>query len=224
MTEKDAIEAEVVLDHESDDDDQSAREIAVATDILPSTLYVLPLSERPFFPAQALPILLNEDPWLPTVEAAADTDQQTVGLILVQPDTPENVTTDEFFQVGTIVRMHQLARSDGRIQFISQGLKRFRILQWLSSTAPYQARVEYLDDTDFVNTEELRAYSMAVVNTLKELVPLNPLYSEQLKFFLSRFNTNDPSPLADFAANITDAVYLIQYIFNAGLEPCASCP
>jgi ATP-dependent Lon protease len=205
MTEKDAIDAELVYDDEHHEDNPSPSEIAVASDILPNTLYVLPLSERPFFPAQALPILLNEDPWLPTVEAAANTDQQIVGLILVRPDTPENVTTDDFFQVGTVIRMHQLTRSDGRIQFIAQGLKRFRIVRWISTTAPYQAQVKYLDDTDFVNTEELRAYSMAVVNTLKELVPLNPLYSEQLKFFLSRFNTNDPSPLADFAANITTA-------------------
>jgi ATP-dependent Lon protease len=53
--------------------------------------------------------------------------------------------------------------------------------------------------------EELRAYSLAVINTLKELIPLNPLYSEELKFFLNRFNTHDPSPLADFAASLTTA-------------------
>ncbi|MEZ5583682.1 MAG: LON peptidase substrate-binding domain-containing protein [Candidatus Competibacteraceae bacterium] len=139
------------------------------------------------------------------MEAAARDDHKTVGLILVKPDDPEQATPDDFYPVGTVVRIHHLARQNGRIQFIAQGLKRFRVTHWLSATPPYRVCVEYLEDDDFINTEELRAYSMAVVNTLKELIPLNPLYSEELKFFLSRFNTNDPSPLADFAANLTTA-------------------
>jgi ATP-dependent Lon protease len=209
MSENETLDAEIVRDEQASkakhEQSGSANEIAVATDVLPTTLYLLPLSERPFFPAQALPLLLNEDPWLPTVEAAAGSEAHILGLILVKPDNPDQATPDDFFPVGTAVRMHQLARNEGRLQFLAQGLKRFHIHQWLSTRPPYLVRVNYLDDGDFVNTDELRAYSMAVINTLKELVPLNPLYSEQLKFFLSRFNTNDPSPLADFAANITTA-------------------
>jgi ATP-dependent Lon protease len=200
MTENATIDVEIV-----NDEAQPSKRIAVAADILPTTLHLLPLSERPFFPAQVMPLVLNEDPWLPTVEAAAGSEQRVIGLILVKPDDSEHIATEDFFEVGTVARMHQLARNDGRLQFVAQGMKRFRITQWLSMIPPYVACVEYLDDSDFVNTEELRAYSMAVINTLKELMPLNPLYSEELKFFLSRFNTNDPSPLADFAANLTTA-------------------
>jgi ATP-dependent Lon protease len=200
MTENEAIDAEVV--HH---DAKPSQEIALAADLLPDTLHLLPLSERPFFPAQALPLLLDTNPWLPTVEKVASSDQRVVGLVLVKPESPDQATKRDFFQIGTAVRMHQLARNADKIQFVAQGLKRFRIKKWLSTKPPYAVSVDYLDDTDFVNTEELRAYSMAVINTLKELIPLNPLYSEELKFFLSRFNTNDPSPLADFAASLTTA-------------------
>ncbi len=133
----------------------------------PYVLHLLPLSERPFFPAQALPLLLNEDPWQPTVEMITKTEQRVTGLILVKTDVPDHATSEDFYEVGSAVRMHQLAHEGGKIQFIAQGLKRFRISKWLSETLPYMVRVEYLDDTDFVNTEELRAYSMAVINTLK---------------------------------------------------------
>lgn len=40
----------------------------VPAGIYPPTLYLLPLSERPFFPAQTLPLLMNEGPWLETVK------------------------------------------------------------------------------------------------------------------------------------------------------------
>ena len=198
-----AIEAEVI--GEDDEAETSANTIVAAADILPNTLYLLPLSERPFFPAQALPLLLNEEPWLPTVEAAANREHRVIGLILVQPDSADKAGPADFYEVGTVARMHQLTRNEGRLQFIAQGLKRFRIEQWLSSEPPYHVQVEYLSEDDEAGPDELRAYSLAVINTLKELIPLNPLYSEELKFFLNRFNTHDPSPLADFAASLTTA-------------------
>ncbi len=208
MSEQDALDAELLPDEPSEESArQSSTELTVAGDVLPSTLYLLPLSERPFFPAQVLPLLLNTDPWLPTLEKVVKQEEQhVVGLLLVKPDTLDQVVdTKDFHTVGAVVRIHQLARHGDKLQFIAQGLKRFRVSRWLSKQPPYRVRVEYLDDTDFVNTEELRAYSMAVINTLKELIPLNPLYSEELKHFLSRFNTNEPSPLADFAAALTTA-------------------
>ena len=45
----------------------------------------------------------------------------------------------------------------------------------------------------------------ALIQAIKELIPLNPLYSEELKNYLNRFSTKEPSPLADFAAAITTA-------------------
>jgi ATP-dependent Lon protease len=203
--EVEALEAEVVREDDEREAPAGNNTIVAAVDILPTTLYLLPLSERPFFPAQALPLLLNEEPWLPTIEAAASREQRVIGLVLVKPDSAEKAGPADFHEIGTAARMHQLARGDNRLQFIAQGLKRFRILKWLSSTPPYHVQVEYLSEEDTAGVEELRAYSLAVINTLKELIPLNPLYSEELKFFLNRFNTNDPSPLADFAASLTTA-------------------
>ncbi|HRD49203.1 MAG: endopeptidase La [Candidatus Competibacter sp.] len=207
MTDHEAIEAEVVREDDNSEASSSTNNtIVAAADILPGTLYLLPLSERPFFPAQALPLLLSEEPWLPTIEAAASREQRAIGLILVKPDSAEKAAgPGDFYEVGTAARMHQLNRNEGRLQFIAQGLKRFRILNWLSSQPPYHVQVEYLNEEDGSDVEELRAYSLAVINTLKELIPLNPLYSEELKFFLNRFNTHDPSPLADFAASLTTA-------------------
>ena len=40
---------------------------------------------------------------------------------------------------------------------------------------------------------------------IKELLPLNPLYKEQLRSFLERHNPDEPSPLTDFAAALTSA-------------------
>ncbi len=172
---------------------------------LPDELHLLPLTEKPFFPAQTLPLLMNEAPWLPTVEAIGETPHHMVGLVVVKPDNTDDVTRSDFRNVGTVVRIHHPVRSDGKMQFIAEGVKRFRIVEWLSDTAPYKVRVEYPNEPGRADSEEIRAYSIAIINTIKELLPLNPLYSEELKFFLNRFGPNEPSQLTDFAASLTTA-------------------
>src|SRR5690606_32601526 len=69
---------------------------------------------------------------------------------------------------------------------------------------PYLVQVEYLQSGEEI-TEEIRAYALAIINTIKELLPLNPLYKEQLRVFLNRFGADDPEPLTDFAAILTSA-------------------
>lgn len=171
----------------------------------PSELHLLPLSEKPFFPAQTLPLIMNEAAWLQTVEAIGETPHHMVGLVLVMPEDSDNATREDFHGIGTIVRMHHPARNEGKIQFIAEGLRRFRIVEWISDQPPYRVRVDYPNEPGRPDSEEIKAYAMAIINTIKDLIPLNPLYSEELKFFLNRFSPNEPSMLADFAASLTTA-------------------
>jgi ATP-dependent Lon protease len=202
MKDTDAIEPEVLHDDESP---PRRGEIAIANEILPTTLHLLPLSERPFFPAQALPLLMNEEPWLETVEKVGDAAQHAVGLLLTRAEDAERSSPGDFHAVGTVVRMHQPMRASGKIQFIAEGVRRFRVVRWLQPEPPFLVQVEYLDDHVEGHEAELRAYAMALISAIKELLPLNPLYSEELKNFVNRFSPNEPSALADFAATLTTA-------------------
>jgi len=172
---------------------------------LPQYLYLLPLSERPFFPSQTLPVILSESFWLDTIKQINQLPGSLGGLILTRNDEPENTKCEDFFTTGTLIRLHHPVRSSRKIQFIAEGVQRFRITRWISTSAPYYAQVEYPDAPDLKETSRLKPYAMALINTLKELMPLNPFYSEELKFFLNRFVHNDPLPLTDFAASLTSA-------------------
>ena len=65
--------------------------------------------------------------------------------------------------------------------------------------------MDYHYATELSVNLELKAYSMAIVSSLKELVKLDPLQSEAIKLFLSRSSLEDPGKLADFAAHLTTA-------------------
>ncbi len=59
---------------------------------LPTTLYVIPIHNRPFFPAQVLPVIVNEEPWAETLELAAKTDHHSLALFFMD-NPPEDRAT-----------------------------------------------------------------------------------------------------------------------------------
>ncbi len=182
-----------------------AGELAVAAEILPGSLHILPLYDRPFFPIQTMPLVLDSEHWLETVKAVGETAQHAVGLISVHPQEKSPPEHQDFAAVGTAVRVHNPTRSrDDTIQFIAEGVQRFRVIRWLSKNAPFRAQVEYLDDVVDENSSEVKAYAMAILNVIKELIPLNPLYNEELKLFLDKFKPTQPAFLAFFGVNLTN--------------------
>ncbi len=171
---------------------------------LPGKLLVLPVYERPFFPAQIQPLVVDKDHWQSTFNHLRESKQHIVGLIHVDDSADEIPGTHDFSKTGCVVRMHNVVEQESSIQFIAQGLQRFTAKKWLRLNPPFAASVEYPEEPD-EKRDEVKSYAMALIQAIKELVPLNPLYNEELKNFLNHFNLNEPSPLADFAAAITTA-------------------
>ena len=54
-------------------------------------------------------------------------------------------------------------------------------------------------------TDELKAYSISIITTIKELLKLNPLFKEELQIFLGHSDFTEPGKLADFAVALTTA-------------------
>lgn len=200
MPNTEPLEAEIISD---EDNDYSS--LILPKEILPTTIHILPILDRPFFPAQAAPVVMDEQPWLETIEQIGATSHRTAGLLLVKGDGSEPLKPHDFYDTGSLVRIHQPGRSSGKLQFIAEGMQRFRIVKWISTVPPFIAQIEYPQEGPKRKGSEIKAYAMAIINTIKDLLPLNPLYGEELKYFLERFGPNEPSPLTDFAAALTTA-------------------
>lgn len=177
-------------------------------EVLPTTLTILPLLHRPFFPGQTVPLVVEGKAWKQTIESVVKSEHKMLGLILLRDadlfnSKPENAEPKDFYAMGTACRLHRVAQSDEQFQIMVEGLQRFRIENWVSHKPPFVVRPHYHPETRYDNVEELKPYVLAIINTIKELLPLNPLYGEELKVFLERFGPEDPSHLTDFAASLT---------------------
>ncbi len=205
-----ADDSDIELISESDESElreqsDSGTELVVPHHNLPERLLLLPIFERPFFPAQVQPLVVDEAPWESTFKLLEKMDEPLIGLVYAgEQEHTDSVDTEDFSSIGCVVRLHNVVLNNGKIQFIAQGLQRFQITNWLNQSAPFKADATYPVET-VTKTKEIKAYAMALIQAIKELIPLNPLYNEELKNFLNHFNLNDPSPLADFAAAITTA-------------------
>ncbi|MEM7217461.1 MAG: endopeptidase La [Pseudomonadota bacterium] len=194
------VEAEIIT--------EPGQALVLPADALPARLFILPQSHRPFFPGQAMPLVLDAETWAPMIRALQEAEQDVVGLVLAREHAkgPESrMTPEDLFEVGCACRIHRVQHSDDQIHVLLEGLQRFRISQWLNRRLPLRAGVRYLHDATDARDSEVKAYAVAIINIIKELIPLNPLYGEELKAFLSRFNPNEPAALADFATALTSA-------------------
>ena len=190
------------------EDDAESKAPAVADEVLPDSLFLIPVPQRPFFPGQVQPVSIDPDEWSGTVRAVGEEGNGVVGLIYVDQSKLGGVEPEprHFPEMGCVVRLHRAPMAtDTPGQFIAQGLRRFRILRWLSDKPPFRVQVEYPRSQGDKDSDDVKAYTMAVLQAVKELVPLNPLYSEELKHYIANFNPTQPSLLADFSAALTTA-------------------
>ena len=192
-------QAENGIEIEADRSGMPAR----ANEILPGRVHLLPVAARPFFPGQAVPLRMSAAEWATTIKAVGESEHKILGVVLVTSERAEDASPGDFRTVGTACRVHRVHEQDGQLQVLVECLQRFRVEEWVSRTPPFSALVKYLPETAGPPNSEVKAYAMAVINTIKELLPLNPLYVEELRMFLDRFGPEDPSHLSDFAASLT---------------------
>ncbi len=187
----------------TEDDGKDAKQL-MPQSVKPDVLYLVPITGRPHLPAQIQPLIVNKKMWEKTLEKAYETSNSLLGIVYLKDIKKLEIVKQDFPRVGCVVRVVNFVEMEGNIQFIAQGLERFRIVRFLSDKPPFAVKVEYFKPPR-ENEKELKAYAISIINAIKQLLSLNPLYTEELKQYLGRFSPDDPSPLTDFAAGITSA-------------------
>ena len=175
-----------------------------ASDILPERLPILPIRPRPFFPGLPVPLEIRGDQ-LALLEHAMQVSAETIGLVLVR-DPKDADSAGNLYRVGVAAKILKAVQMDSEtVHMLVNCIERFTVDEIAETAVGLIARVRYHASTEFSVNQELKAYALAVITNLKELVKLNPLQSEAIKLFLSRSTLDDPGRLADFTASLTTA-------------------
>ena len=188
------------------------KSLVVSEDVFPDSLLIVPLYDRPLFPKMLLPVIISEEKLEKVLLKELKGPLRYVGLVYsYEPEddshTNEPGITEKLSKVGAVGKIVQASKhGNDPMHIIVQVMERFEIIDIASEDPIIRAKVEYITETGEEKSEdELKAFSVSIINLIKELVQLNPLFKEELGLLMGRINLKDPATLADFAASMTTA-------------------
>ena len=97
-------------------------------EVLPETLQLVPLNSRPYFPVLIQPIVVDKEPWGEGLKVVAESAHKLVGLCFVTRPVEDEPRPDDLAEIGCVARIHRIQKTGDKLQFIAQGLRRFRIV------------------------------------------------------------------------------------------------
>ncbi len=174
---------------------------------LPPQVFIVPLGRRPFFPGMAAPVFIEPGPYYEVLKMVAKSEHKCMGLLLTKQEDANlyKVGFDDLHNVGILARILRIIPMEqGGAQVVLNMEKRLSVQKPLKGKY-LRASVKYHDDISAKVSKELKAYSISIITTIKELLKLNPLFKEELQIFLGHSDFTEPGKLADFACALTTA-------------------
>lgn len=175
--------------------------------VFPEELVLFPIAKRPFFPGMAAPLVIEAGPFFDTLKVCAKSKHKCIGLFLTLKEDVNiyKATYNDLYSVGVMARILRIIPTEqGGAQVILNMESRIKLLPPAIEGKILKAKVEYLKEPPTL-AKKLKAYSISIISTIKELLKLNPLFKEELQIFLSHSDFSEPGKLADFAAALTTA-------------------
>lgn len=162
----------------------------------PDHIFILPMRGCPVFPGLFTTIEVSDPNDINIVNFAER--YEGFGLLLLKNEeaTPEYLTADDFYQIGTFVRVkNKITTLYGSKSLYIETLCRFKVKEVITSGSMISAFVEYIQEDTLTPVEE-KAYLEVLNNTLKQ--------REDQSFLLDNLKFN--------ASNISQAIRLADYL------------
>ena len=191
----------------------------------------IPINRRPLFPGVIMPAMVTDTRIIKElIEVRKQGAQAYVGTFLSRgsgkggefgfdgvmgEDVDGVMEEDESYDVGTFAQVHTVVPHDQGAQLLLLGHRRIRRTGVVgtkgggspagSTSGPLRYRIEHIRDAAYNKSDDmLKASTLELISTLKELLHMHPLYNEQMRNFIQfGADFHDPSRLADLAASLT---------------------
>ena len=181
-------------------------DLVLVSEILPDKLPILPVTQRPIFPGMMFPLTFSGKKIIQLVENVYEGEKKMLGVVLVKEKDEDNIMDSQLYRVGTAVKILKLSKiSENTIQIIIQGLERFSHIStaWKDPILTWKVKYHYDEPQD--PDDELKAYTLSIMSSLKELYKKDQIVQEQLKLITSNISHDNPGKLLDLVASILNA-------------------
>ncbi|MDQ4045522.1 MAG: LON peptidase substrate-binding domain-containing protein, partial [Chloroflexota bacterium] len=186
------------------DEPRQEERVSVESGTSRHSLPVLPLRGTVVFPMTIVPLAAAQPRSLRLIDTVASGDRNVV-MVLQNDASQEAAGPGETREIGTLATIHQMMRvPDGSVRLAVQGLKRVRIVEWVSEDPYLSAIIEEIPESgnDDIETQALMRSTAELFQRLVSLV------------------SNLPDELITAALNVDEPLQLVYLIAtNLRMEP-----
>src|SRR6266567_3642186 len=164
-------------------------------------LIILPVRKMVLFPGMILPVTLGREGSIAAAQAAAKA-KRPIGVLLQRNAETEKPGPDELCLVGTVATiLRYVTTPDGTHHVISQGLQRFRVVEYLEGYPFVVARVGRIEEPEGAG-KEIEARFVQLKERALEVLGLLPQAPQELVG--GNQGMSPPGALADLVAGVMD--------------------
>jgi ATP-dependent Lon protease len=165
-------------------------------------IIVLPSRQTVLFPGIVLPLTIGRRSSIAAAQEAVRRERP-LGVLLQRDPATDEPTRDQLYGIGTSAQvLRYVTAADGAHHVIAQGVRRFRVLEFLSGFPFLVARVEEIGINESL-TPEIQARVELLKRRAREAVQLLPNVPAEVVATIDGLSS--PSALADFVTGMVDA-------------------
>ncbi len=184
----------------------SSKDLVLVSDVLPDRIAVIPNLNHPIFPGLTMPIPFSGESFIKPITASYEENNRYFGMVMVKEKNSEDFFESELYTTGTLLKIFKIIpMGDNFIQVLVQGIQRFSYVRTARKEPFLTWEVKYHPDSTEKPSDELKAYTLSIISSLKDLLRLNPIFQEQLKIIMSQVSHDQPGLLMDLVASVITA-------------------
>ncbi|MDD3988864.1 MAG: endopeptidase La [Bacteroidales bacterium] len=167
---------------------------------LPETLPVIALRNAVLFPETIIPITVGREKSVKLVREVYS-KTRIMGAVSQKNAKQDNPQASDLYDIGTLARIIKIVEMpDGGITIILQGLRRFSVLDVVSTEPYFIASVKYLeDDYGKRGVKDLDAITGSIKDAALHIIKLSPHLPQEASFAIRNIEGN--SFLINFIAS-----------------------
>jgi ATP-dependent Lon protease len=163
-----------------------------------SNLHLVPLRNSVFFPQVVSPIFMGREKSIQVIKKKYNEDK-IIGIVSQKKVNIEDPKPKDIYSYGTIARIIKLIELPDKTQSaIVQGIKRFKIIEFVQTEPFLKAKIEILDDiVPQAEDKEFEALVSNIKEAVEKLIEIHPSLGDEAIVSVK---------------NIEDSVTLVNYI------------
>jgi len=192
--------------NEAGQDQAAPKDLVLVSEVIPGQIAVIPNNSGPIFPGLTMPIPFFGEKFVRIIKASYEENNRYFGMVMVKEEDPENFFASRLHDVGTVLKIHRVIQAaEEGIQVLAQAVQRFSYIRTARRDPFLTWQVKYHPDPGEKPNDELKAYTLAIISSVKELLKLNPMFQEQLKLIIANISQDKPGTLMDLVASVITA-------------------